>query len=860
MADISLIVDYTQVKQANEAILAVGTTAQKSASVFEKAFKKVEASQRKALSDVKQQMAASKRLGAQKLKEANMAEKATQALAKEEERLKNKFVEGYTAMNIYTKELNDLAVARKKDIITADQQAAAVEALNADMAAGTGAFRSYGGSIQQTRSRQSQLGVLFQQTGYQVGDFAVQVQSGQNAMVAFGQQATQLVGTFGMLSQSTKMIAMFAGLGIAIPILTAIGGAIMRTRGKTDKAAESTKGFEEAIKSAREEVKGMEGDLRLLQSGFENTFQLGLSDSIKVAEEKLKEARENLFNTISAQTGIAAGAGIDIGAFFRLSPEDAEAAIKAAEKELEAAKRTAWELQNIKDIREQTVMVIDSQAEATEAARAKAEDYLSLVSKLEQELGEAEVTALLLAGVDIEAGVDTATAAAAALMVNLGLAYDEAVKIVALGSTRPKARPSDIDFGVLEQTLSVYEDILGSAEGLVQATEAQNQLFGDLVGKADKFLEAVSSAEGDVEALSKINIASGINAAAIEASDLADSMKDALLDALGLVQLTKDAMSLSPFGGEGDEFYSSPRTVYPSWEEGSDRPGTKRGSAGGGGKSPQEQLDEYLQKKKEEADLQSQLVGLFGEERDLKSELIKFEQEYGKVALPRQAAEFEATIKQIAADKERQKVLEEAKAQQEALAQSIADSMGDAFMSIIDGTASVKDAFKSMAAAIIKELLQILVIESMVKSISGSIGSIFPSSLAPTSSIRPPSILQANGGAWQSGSQIKAYANGGVVGGPTYFPMSGGKTGLMGEAGPEAIMPLKRGANGKLGVQMEGNSGGDVNIVQNFSFQANGDDSVKKLISQAAPKIAQMTKNSMLDDRRRGGVMKNTFG
>jgi phage-related minor tail protein len=90
--------------------------------------------------------------------------------------------------------------------------------------------------------------------------------------------------------------------------------------------------------------------------------------------------------------------------------------------------------------------------------------------------------------------------------------------------------------------------------------------------------------------------------------------------------------------------------------------------------------------------------------------------------------------------------------------------------------------------------------------------------------------------------------------------MNGGKTGLMGEAGPEAIMPLKRGSNGKLGVQMEGGGGQNVVINQSFNFQANGDDTVKKLIAQAAPKIAQMTKSSLLDDRRRGGSTKAAFG
>lgn len=62
----------------------------------------------------------------------------------------------------------------------------------------------------------------------------------------------------------------------------------------------------------------------------------------------------------------------------------------------------------------------------------------------------------------------------------------------------------------------------------------------------------------------------------------------------------------------------------------------------------------------------------------------------------------------------------------------------------------------------------------------------------------------ANGNAF-TGGRVTAFANGGVVGGPTVFPMRGG-TGLMGEAGPEAIMPLQRGADGRLGVQSAGGS------------------------------------------------------
>lgn len=60
----------------------------------------------------------------------------------------------------------------------------------------------------------------------------------------------------------------------------------------------------------------------------------------------------------------------------------------------------------------------------------------------------------------------------------------------------------------------------------------------------------------------------------------------------------------------------------------------------------------------------------------------------------------------------------------------------------------------------------------------------------------------ADGAAFSQG-RVMPFAKGGIVGGPTAFPMRGG-TGLMGEAGPEAIMPLARGADGRLGVRAQG--------------------------------------------------------
>jgi len=89
---------------------------------------------------------------------------------------------------------------------------------------------------------------------------------------------------------------------------------------------------------------------------------------------------------------------------------------------------------------------------------------------------------------------------------------------------------------------------------------------------------------------------------------------------------------------------------------------------------------------------------------------------------------------------------------------------------------------------------------------------------------------QAKGGAWNSG--VQTFANGGafantVVSKPTVFGMSGGKTGVMGEAGPEAIMPLTRTSNGKLGVQAIGGGGGPgASPTVNISIASDGSSKV----------------------------------
>ena len=252
-----------------------------------------------------------------------------------------------------------------------------------------------------------------------------------------------------------------------------------------------------------------------------------------------------------------------------------------------------------------------------------------------------------------------------------------------------------------------------------------------------------------------------------------------------------------------------------------------------------------------EAEHREKIAGLTSEQARYEDLLFKTQESNATKREPLLDAELRIAVDLIHATNERIRVIELQKKAQEDLANTISSSMETAMMSMVSGTKSVKDAFREMALDIVKHLYKVLVVQQMIQSIGGMI----PGPIGKAMS----TYGQADGGAWSGGSQIQAYANGGVVNSPTLFGMSGSKTGLMGEAGPEAIMPLKRGSNGKLGVQMEGGGNQSTVVNQTFNFSANGDESVKRIISESAPAIAEMTQAKIINSRRRGGQMRQVF-
>ncbi len=142
----------------------------------------------------------------------------------------------------------------------------------------------------------------------------------------------------------------------------------------------------------------------------------------------------------------------------------------------------------------------------------------------------------------------------------------------------------------------------------------------------------------------------------------------------------------------------------------------------------------------------------------------------------------------------------------DSLSKNIGGGLRRAFDGLIFDGLKLSDALRGVAQTMIDSVynvamrpIQNAVGGAVANGLNGLLSGLFPFE---------------KGGSFAQG-RVMPFARGGVVSSPTMFPMRNGR-GLMGEAGPEAIMPLARGADGRLGVQTAG-GGRPVNIVMNVT-------------------------------------------
>lgn len=138
-----------------------------------------------------------------------------------------------------------------------------------------------------------------------------------------------------------------------------------------------------------------------------------------------------------------------------------------------------------------------------------------------------------------------------------------------------------------------------------------------------------------------------------------------------------------------------------------------------------------------------------------------------------------------------------------AVSSTIEGSLTSGIADAIDGAKSFREAMHDTAKSVLRALeemiIKLLVIGPLMRSVQSFMG--LPIGFTAS----------ANGNVF-SGGNVIPFARGGVVSRPTVFPMASG-AGLMGEAGPEAVMPLRRGGDGRLGVEVKGGHRGGDNAI-----------------------------------------------
>jgi len=756
----------------------------------------------------------------------------------------------------------------------------------------------------------NRFNMVLQQGGYQLQDFIVQLQGGTSFFTAFSQQGSQFAGIFGPAG---------AVFGAVIALGSAIGGlSFALLKGQQDsrslqetlddlttsvleysKAMDAAK---DASAAATKEFGFTSSVLQKIIQDFKTLAEIKVFEDLGASIEKLRGEHingwesdiENIKDLLRLEGAFAAG-GEEVAQFDGLLKNLENSSLSLGERissamslkdillensggiqNMEEDQRAFYEslLTTIQQMEVLRGLISNGDSNASEKRNANIENMVQVFRDAQKRIRDE--AALDAAG---DKAILKAQAKAEKALFDENAAYE---KRVAREVAAAKKREADLDAAgdkaILEAQARAEKELFeqnakyareqaaaakATSEEIAQGYQNSIGLSQTLNNEINSYVESAAEGFKQSEALKEelgeaafealrlagVDIASGISAAHAAAAAMAAELNISLAAAMGIRAMAadEDAVMSQPVvqGKATDRYGVKDLKRFGYTEEYLKSIGKiKTKSGGGGGGKTVVDINEIIEARKKQAEQERVLIGLSGEQEAAQRTYYDLLKQNEKADIKLTDTELKGAAAAIAAYEEQNRVLEEAVQIQDDIASSIANNFGDAFMSIVDGTKTAKEAFKDMARAIIKDLFRILVVEQMVKSIKGFLGGGF--SLGTT---------QANGGAWQGGSQIQAYANGGVVGGPTYFPMAGGKTGLMGEAGPEAIMPLKRGANGKLGVQAEGGSGG-VTVVQNNTF---GSGVTRAEVNAMLPKMVEATKAAVADAKLRGGSYGGAF-
>ena len=681
------------------------------------------------------------------------------------------------------------------------------------------------------------FGVVTQQAGYQVSDFIVQIQSGTNGFVAFGQQASQLVGVLPLVASRIGLttgaaIGLSASLGIIIPIITMVGAALTRTGGEA-------KTFSDAI-----------GEVESALSDYEDALDNILDKDL---EEKFGSTAESIRKIEEATLDLSLALGkIEISNAFAKLTEDVDKSLTATQKLLRGMSKTGGQLLDIitfgqgdyraaagelftgdKALKEMGLGGIIQEQDITnlqalfktgqfKAALYDIEDIFNDIKASNRTLGVDAITFLL--------NLKDSAKTAAELQAKLDGSAEKAKK----RTEEEKQRLKNEEF-----FMKVQEDYIAeSEEAAKKAAETRKKIRL----KEFEYQSQLIQNQKDEEIDTAVKIYNERKATRkkldLEAyeyqSDLIAKQKENELEVA--VEIYKKRKELEEELHNTRvrlqmEFNKTPIFInMNSLEKAAE---IYKGRLKEEGKTKPESMASIIKSMEEEAKLQRQIVGLSEKEADRLQILYNLKEQNKTASGKMTEAQLKQAADRIAAINAETAALEAQEQRLQGIANTLANEFENSFMSMIDGTKSVDGAFRDMSRNIISYLYRVLVLQKMIRGF----GTIFAGSDNP--------ILSDIGGALSDYSMD----GGGYTGSG---PRSGG---LDGKGGFLAMLH----PNETVIDHTKGQSAEGVTVVQNINISTGIQQTVRAEILGLLPQIQEASKAAVLDAKRRGGSFAGAF-
>ena len=627
-----------------------------------------------------------------------------------------------------------------------------------------------------------------QNASFQLSDIIVQMQGGTDASRVLGQQLPQLLGGFGALG---------AIAGVAIGALLSFAPAMFDTADAAEDLKEKMDALEDAMQRLNAAQKGQSlQDLAAQYGAQASAAQELLAIQRQIAEIEADRA----FRAASGAVVVAMGAGLaDLD--FSTALDNAINLNKALADQAELRDQIAQVQAGTSTLNDEELTALDARKAANEELFSQLNEYRLALKQMAATFGVTEQAAanlvIMMTSVKTADTTESRVAATQLLAKAIGEATDE------LGLTS-------------DQGIALYNALLDAA----------------LAGLD----------------LKSLDLPSALSSAATEASRMADELGRAATNALSAASSAAAARQDAEIRRQdaeirrqfvGDPIGQAGALAAAQFNRSS---GALRGSQDGilraQGAALQAQiitdaeataaLNAEIAKLSETAkggaktlnDIQQEAKRLYESTR---TEAERFAAEQEKVETLYRAGAISGEVYTRALEDLNAKFDPFTKLV-EGIADTVENELNSAFASVLKGTADLGDALLSFASNVLAKVAQDLFAKQFAEPIAAGIKQF---------------IGSADGNVFGP-SGFVPFAKGGVVSGPTIFPFANG-TGLMGEAGPEAIMPLSRGSDGKLGVVAANGNSAPTITINNYSGQeaTSSTDSAGNIVVEIGRAIAQ---------------------